>query len=356
MMKNINENNKTLPKLERFFNSTKQEQTTNNQKENTMNTTLTTITKPTLPNVSILSNLTGQQLTKCQGQANHYLTALKYMLNKENTFITKEYKKEVCLSAIYISDWLLHADVELVKKIKQESRNFGKNIADVYKEYDLKRKEWENRKDLTAEIVDKIKQESLSKLNSGKWSTNDIPTISKALKEIKKNKSAKMEILAKGGYKQLPIPDKSKFLIIYASLADDIDIKELSKHIADNAVGFFWLDDSNIQQSFKTINDLGFVIKELACWDTSKSHNGAFTTKQQHNMVVACKGKAFRPSTFRLDSVFFEYENKGSKPIYYAEIIRQMFPNLAVLEVHNNDFKYIATDYTLGDIKIVKNK
>ena len=73
-------------------------------------------------------------------------------------------------------------------------------------------------------------------------------------------------------------------------------------------------------------------------------------------MVVACKGKSFRPSTFRLDSVFFEYENKDSKPIYYAEIIRQMFPNLAVLEVHKNDFKYIATDYTLGDIKSLKNK
>ena len=321
-----------------------------------MNTTLTTITKPNLPNVSELSNLTSQQLTKCQGRATHYLTALKYMLNKENTFISKEHKKEVCLSAIYISDWLLHSDVELVKKIKQESRKFGKTIESVCEEYDMKRKEWENRKDLTTDIVDKITQCSLSKLHDDKWSTNDIPTISKALKVIKKNKPAKMEMLDNGEYKQLPLPEKSKFLIIYASLADNIDIKELSKHIADNAVGFFWLDDSNLQQSFKTINDLGFVIKELACWDTSKSHNGAFTTKQQHNMAIACKGKSFRPSTFRLDSVFFEYENKDSKPIYYAEIIRKMFPNLAVLEVHKNDSKYIATDYTLGDIKTLKNK
>lgn len=321
-----------------------------------MNTTLTTITKTNLPNISELSNLTGQQLTKCQGRANHYLTAIKYMLNKENTFISKEHKKEVCLTAIYISDWLLHSDVELVKKIKQESRIFSRKIEEVYKEYDMKRKEWENRKDLTTDIVDKITQDSLSKLHSDKWSTNDIPTISKALKEIKKNKPVKMEILDKGEYKQLPIPTDSKFLIIYASLADNINIKELSKHIADNAVGFFWLDDSNLQQSLKTINDLGFVIKEFAYWDTGKSHNGAYSTKQQHNMVVACKGKSFRPSTFRLDSVFFEYENKDSKPIYYAEIIRQMFPNLAVLEVHKNDFKYIATDYTLGDIKSLKNK
>lgn len=349
-IQNINEKNQIInpasdKQQDAFFNPT------NNKKENTM-TDITTIKHILSLDVSTLSE---EQKTAYKIQVRGYLNIILSILTTGRGYIDDIDRPTYCKMAIYLNGWLLHLDVATVEDIKREAKTTKQNLPDVYKKR-FNRREWENRKDLTTKIIDKIIQESLSKLEKNKWNTNDLPTISKAVKEIKKNKPPKMEILDKGEYPLLPLPTDSKFSVVYVDLADSINTTELSNHIADNVVGFFWLDDSNLQKSFKTINDLGFVIKELACWDTSKSHNGAFTTKQQHNMVVACKGKSFRPSTFRLDSIFFEYENKDSKPIYYAEIIRQMFPNLAVLEVHKNDFKYIATDYTLGDIKSLKNK
>ncbi len=307
-----------------------------------------------LPDVRVL---TEAELAEYEKDAEKLLSDAKGALKHANSPDELENHTGVCETAIYLNSWLLYREVQKVEHIKRDIKS-GRfpSYKMAWDEYKLSRKKWTIRKDITFDMVERATQESLKKLKSGDWDVEDLPTLYQLNQKIhtdEKSENKTFTVLEAGDAPMFDLPENAKFPVIYGDLVYKINVEIMRNHIAEDAVGFFWLDESQIQKSLDILKNLRFTVKEFAVVDTGKSHNGAFTTRQHRTMVIVCKGDAPKPQNLKMDSVVFDREiTKTDKhPLYYAEIIQQMYPTFPVLEIHDESFKYLKQNYLISEAK-----
>lgn len=304
------------------------------------------------------------------------IVAIKKVLEHKLEYDGSISRKDILSGLINVNEWLLQNDCKLTNKIKigvengalQRQNKKNKIImdikGDIYSSYTkafdangLSKSEWGLRRHLTENLVQKVVDEAREQLESGNTSTCILPTLYKVKElSLKQNKKPVVEpepsVFDDNYEKQLPLPKNNKFAVIYAEFDGGIDISAASKYIADDAVGFFWINQAQPQKSIDTINSLGFQIKEFAIWDTKHIRGGIFTQKQHLTMVVATRGKAPKPEDFRITSVFTQLysEQITSKPNAHIQTIGQMYPEIPILEIHKFK-KYVDKNYTLQEVE-----
>ena len=325
------------------------------QESTIVNTAVATSCGTILPDITVL---TDEELAEQQKVVENWFTMAKQTL-KHNSFVGDPEKEEsVAKTAICMNGWLLSAEVEKADRIKRDVDS-GKyeSLKASYTARGWKRKKWDLRKNLTFDAINQMTQKALDQLALHKFDLDDMPTLYKANQLIHDLESEEADegciVLEAGETLQLPIPEDTKFNVVYGDLAYKFNVEEVRPYIHEDAVGFFWLDDLNIHASITILQKLNFKIQEMAYWDIDKKLPGTFTTRQCRSMVVATKGNAPKPADFKLDSIVHEHEIEKSaqKPQYYAERIQLMYSGYPVLEIHDTKFKYMGNNYLINEIK-----
>lgn len=325
------------------------------QEPTSINTAVAIPSGATLP---AITSLTDEELAEQQKVVENWFTMAKQTL-KHNSFSDDQEKEEsVAKTAIYMNGWLLNAEVEKVNRIKRDVES-GKyeSLKNSYTARGWKRKKWDLRKDLTFDVINQMTQDALDRLALHKFDLDDLPTLYKANQliheAVEEETDDGCDVLEAGDAPQLPMPEDTRFNVVYGDLAYKFNIEEIRPYIHEDAVGFFWVDDLNIQASITILQKLNFKIQEMAYWDIDKKLPGVFTTRQCRSMVVATKGSAPKPADFKLDSIVHEHEIEKSaqKPQYYAERIQLMYSGYPVLEIHDTKFKYMGNNYLIDEIK-----
>ena len=329
------------------------------QEPTSANTAVAISSGTTLPDITVL---TDEELAEQQKVVENWFTMAKQTL-KHNSFSEDPEKEEgVARTAIYMNGWLLSAEVEKVNRIKHDvdSKKY-ESLKDSYTARGWKRKKWDLRKDLTFDVINQMTQHALDLLTLRVFDLTDLPTLYKANQLIHKVAEEETDdgcdVLEAGDAPQLPMPEDTRFNVVYGDLAYKFNVEEIRNYIHEDAVGFFWVDDLNIQASITVLQKLNFKIQEMAYWDIDKKLPGVFTTRQCRSMIVAIKGAAPKPADFKLDSIVHEHEIEKSaqKPQYYAERIQLMYSGYPVLEIHDTKFKYMGNNYLINEIKGEKN-
>ena len=319
------------------------------------NTAVATSCGTILPDITVL---TDEELAEQQKVVENWFTMAKQTL-KHNSFVGDPEKEEsVAKTAVCMNGWLLSAEVEKADRIKRDVDS-GKyeSLKASYTARGWKRKKWDLRKNLTFDAINQMTQKALDQLALHKFDLDDMPTLYKANQLIHDLESEEADegciVLEAGETPQLPMPEDTKFNVVYGDLAYKFNVEEVRPYIHENAVGFFWVDDLNIHASITILQKLNFKIQEMAYWDIDKKLPGTFTTRQCRSMVVATKGNAPKPADFKLDSIVHEHEIEKSaqKPQYYAERIQLMYSGYPVLEIHDTKFKYMGNNYLINEIK-----
>lgn len=318
----------------------------------------TAVVIPSGTSLPVVTSLTDEQLAEQQKVVENWFAMAKQTL-KHNSFSEKPEKEEtVAKTAIYMNGWLLSAEVEKAERIKRDvdSKKY-ESLKASYAARGWKRKKWDLRKDLTFDVINQMTQDALDRLVLHKFDLDDLPTLYKANQIIHETTEEETDegciVLEAGETQQLPIAEDTRFNVVYGDLAYKFNIEEVRPYIHEDAVGFFWVDDLNIQASITILQKLNFKIQEMAYWDIDKKLPGTFTTRQCRSMVVATKGNAPKPADFKLDSIVHEHEIEKSaqKPQYYAERIHLMYSEYPVLEIHDSKFKYMGNNYLIDEIK-----
>ena len=318
----------------------------------------TAVAIPSGATLPAITSLTDEELSEQQKIVENWFTMAKQTL-KHNSFVGDPEKEEsVAKTAICMNGWLLSAEVEKADRIKRDVDS-GKyeSLKASYTARGWKRKKWDLRKNLTFDAINQMTQKALDQLALHKFDLDDMPTLYKANQLIHDLESEEADegciVLEAGETPQLPIPEDTKFNVVYGDLAYKFNVEEVRPYIHENAVGFFWVDDLNIHASITILQKLNFKIQEMAYWDIDKKLPGTFTTRQCRSMVVATKGNAPKPADFKLDSIVHEHEIEKSaqKPQYYAERIQLMYSGYPVLEIHDTKFKYMGNNYLINEIK-----
>lgn len=310
-----------------------------------INTAVAAMAAGSLP---VVTSLTDEQLAEQQKVVENWFAMAKQTL-KHNSFSEKPEKEEaVAKTAICMNGWLLNAEVEKVNRIKRDvDLQKYESLKDSYTSRGWKRKKWDLRKDLTFDVINQMT----------KFDLDDMPTLYKANQLIHALAAEEADegciVLEAGETPPIPIPEDARFNVVYGDLAYKFNVEDVRPYIHEDAVGFFWIDDLNIQASITILQKLDFKIQEMAYWDIDKKLPGVFTTRQCRSMVVATKGSAPNPADFKLDSVVHEHEIEKSaqKPQYYAERIQLMYSGYPVLEIHDTKFKYMGNNYLIDEIK-----
>ena len=330
-------------------------ETLEKQESTSVNTAVATSNGTTLPDITVL---TDEELAEQQKVVENWFTMAKQTL-KHNSFSEDPEKEEsVTRTAICMNGWLLSAEVEKVNRIKHDvdSKKY-ESLKDSYTARGWKRKKWDLRKDLTFDVINQMTEDALDRLTLHKFDLDDLPTLYKANQliheAVEEETDDGCDVLEAGDAPQLPMPEDNRFNVVYGDLAYKFNVEEIRNYIHENAVGFFWVDDLNIQASITVLQKLNFKIQEMAYWDIDKKLPGTFTTRQCRSMVVATKGNAPKPADFKLDSIVHEHEIEKSaqKPQYYAERIQLMYSGYPVLEIHDTKFKYMGNNYLIDEIK-----
>ena len=330
-------------------------ETLEKQEPTSVNTAVAISSGTTLPDITVL---TDEELAEQQRVVENWFTMAKQTL-KHNSFPGEPEKEEaVAKTAICMNGWLLNAEVEKVNRIKRDvDLQKYESLKDSYTARGWKRKKWDLRKDLTFDVINQMTQHALDLLTLRVFDLTDLPTLYKANqlihKVVEEETDDGCDVLEAGDAPQLPMPEDTRFNVVYGDLAYKFNIEEIRPYIHEDAVGFFWVDDLNIQASITILQKLNFKIQEIAYWDIDKKLPGVFTTRQCRSMVVATKGSAPKPADFKLDSIVHEHEIEKSaqKPQYYAERIQLMYSGYPVLEIHDTKFKYMGNNYLIDEIK-----
>lgn len=325
------------------------------QEPTSANTAVAISSGTTLPDITVL---TDEELAEQQRVVENWFAMAKQTL-KHNSFSEKPEKEEaVAKTTICMNGWLLNAEVEKVNRIKRDvDLQKYESLKDSYTARGWKRKKWDLRKDLTFDVINQMTQHALDLLTLRVFDLTDLPTLYKANqlihKVVEEETDDGCDVLEAGDAPQLPMPEDTRFNVVYGDLAYKFNIEEIRPYIHEDAVGFFWVDDLNIQASITILQKLNFKIQEMAYWDIDKKLPGVFTTRQCRSMVVATKGSAPKPADFKLDSIVHEHEIEKSaqKPQYYAERIQLMYSGYPVLEIHDTKFKYMGNNYLIDEIK-----
>ena len=349
MVATINTTKINLPDINTVSSAEQYQEETNN------NVAVATMGTSSLPAVT---SLTDEQLAEQQKVVENWFTMAKQTL-KHNSFSEDQEKYEsVARTAICMNGWLLNAEVEKVNRIKRDvDLQKYESLKASYTAHGWKRKKWDLRKDLTFDVINQMTQHALDLLTLRVFDLTDLPTLYKANQLIHKVAEEETDdgcdVLEAGDAPQLPMPEDARFNVVYGDLAYKFNVEEIRNYIHEDAVGFFWVDDLNIQASITILQKLNFKIQEMAYWDIDKKLPGVFTTRQCRSMIVATKGNAPKPADFKLDSIVHEHEIEKSaqKPQYYAERIQLMYSGYPVLEIHDTKFKYMGNNYLIDEIK-----
>lgn len=257
--------------------------------------------------------------------------------------------------------WLLRAKIKQVQQVRDAyNANPKKALYKYYEEIGLGRKAWQNYNNLSESIIVQLESAALESWKAGKRDLDKIPSQYKALKlcsEQKKkaeDEDKEPEILNDEPAPKLVLPKNLKFELIYADLADGIDVNNVKKYFADNAIMFTWVNGNDLLAAIEFIQTAGMSYKECVIWDMGNRRSGGMFANRQHSMLlIATKGEVEKPQQwFKFKSIAYFVAEKQSnrKPHYYDDVIYNMFPDKSCLELHHGK-KYNSQWFNLNDIE-----
>lgn len=197
-------------------------------------------------------------------------------------------------------------------------------------DFGLTKKQAERLQRLTAEAVDKEKKFAND--------NDEIPTLTHALKFVKKDKEgASTETDGETPDEnnsdeditnKIEVP-KGKYDIIYADLNRFDENFDLSQAANDNALLYMWVDKSQLATAIDLMNKNGFENVDCSVFIRNKAKKGGKYFQDMHKMVlVGKKGDVKRPFAFKAGSVVYENEiGENNSYAYYESLIKRMYPD-----------------------------
>lgn len=269
--------------------------------------------------------------------------------------------KSVYSIAVATNIWLLRAKAKQVENAYVAYNADPKtSLSEHYIRLGLTRKKWQNYKKLSVSVIAELEFAALASYNTGECDLDLIPTLYKAIKlydqqmaEAAKD-AEEPDVLNDAPDPKLVLPADLKFQLIYADLADGVDINIVKEYAADDATMFVWVDGDKLPEAINFIQQVDMTYQTSVVWDMGNSRFGGQYSNRQHSMLlVAQKGKVDKPQQcFRFKSIAYFVAEKGStrKPHYYDDVIYNMFPDKPCLELHHGK-KYNPKWFGLEDIK-----
>lgn len=197
-------------------------------------------------------------------------------------------------------------------------------------DFGLTKKQAERLQRLTAEAVDKEKKFAND--------NDEIPTLTHALKFVKKDKEGASTETDREApdennsdediTNKIKVPE-GKYDIIYADLNQFDENFDLSQAANDNALLYMWADKSQLTKAIDLMNKNGFENVDCSVFIRNKAKKGGKYFQDMHKMVlVGKKGDVKRPFAFKAGSVVYENEiGENNSYAYYESLIKRMYPD-----------------------------
>lgn len=205
----------------------------------------------------------------------------------------------------------------------------------LWEDFGLTQKQARRFSSLTVEAVDKEKK--FANLN------DEIPTLTHALKYVKKTKFPKEEMSDSSTdddnmQNNVAIPD-GKYDIIYADFNNFDENFDLSQVANDNALFYIWADKSQLTAAINIMNNHNFEYIDCSVFIRNKREKGGKYFQDMHRMVLVGKKGEFKPPfTYKASSVAYENEiGENNGHAYYESLIRRMYPDETILDLINTE-------------------
>ena len=278
----------------------------------------------------------------------------------KNTFkYTEEERRIKFQNAVDLSLWNLNVQIEIVNHVNSFV-DLHKNVKkpDAYTAFGLTRKTWDTATKLTKAAIQELVKEAKQAFKEGKYLADYIPSKYKAIKIAERHqiiKDKEPQILSYD-YKQPIFPENTKFEVLYLDLTELINIKEVEPYIAENCTAFIWLNTFDPFEISRVLSELGMQYKDTLIWDNLSKRNGNYSIGAFDVLIIATKGKHLLNKNIKFASIYREKTKSNRKPDYYTEIIADLFPETACLEVNKQDSKYNPNWVSLNDLSERRNK
>ena len=103
---------------------------------------------------------------------------------------------------------------------------------------------------------------------------------------------------------------------------------------ADDSILFLWATSSTLKDMMDVLNAWGFSYSECAVWDRmDNSHPGMYFRNQHDILLVCIKGEGLTPTSKENSICHLQLKEFETKPEYYTEIIKTMFPGVCCLNL-----------------------
>lgn len=136
----------------------------------------------------------------------------------------------------------------------------------------------------------------------------------------------------------LSLPAGSTYEIICADPSKcEIELEKLKSLVipaAENSVLFMWSSASKLKENLDLMEAWGFDYKENAVWDRmDNSHPGKYFANQYDLLLVGTKGEGLAAHTKEKSICRIPLKEGETKPEYYTEILKTLFPGKPCLDV-----------------------
>ena len=125
---------------------------------------------------------------------------------------------------------------------------------------------------------------------------------------------------------------------------DELAILPINNLADDNSVLFLWVTSPKLQDSFQIIEAWGFEYKTSFIWDKVKHVMGQYNSLRHEFLLVCTRGSYPKQSNTLHDSVLTieRSNNHSSKPIEFRNLIEDMYPGAAKIELFARDSEPIS--------------
>ncbi len=120
----------------------------------------------------------------------------------------------------------------------------------------------------------------------------------------------------------------------YQTMTTD-EICELEVPAADNAAIFMWATAPMLREAFTVLEAWGFTYKSHWIWLKDKAGTGYWGRNKHELLLIGTRGKIPAPAPGEQPEsvVAHATDRHSAKPAIFAEMIEEMFPNAALLEM-----------------------
>lgn len=112
-------------------------------------------------------------------------------------------------------------------------------------------------------------------------------------------------------------------------------IRAMQVPAADDAVLFLWATAPMLPEALSVMQAWGFIYRSNFVWNKGRAGTGYWVRNQHEHLLVGTRGSVPAPAPGEQYASIIEWpaEQHSAKPAAFAEMIEDMFPNLALLEM-----------------------